>query len=225
MEWIAKLKYLAPRDPGPFVIRRLTKAEPGTRCATCTECRCRSPTSRWSRRWAASNLFSAAVELLEVANKVAGQVMAPVGQALRQFRTAWRDAARGRGSPAARQACSLARCGPATACGEGVGRVVGIFELGQENKLDYTASLGHVEGGPGHLLYHAGRRSGPKEASCCWTISSCPDFYLWSAPPDAELAALADRARCRSRGVVGAGETMLNDRARGRCTTVSALSG
>ena len=27
--WIGKLKYLAPRDPGPFVIRRLTKAEYG----------------------------------------------------------------------------------------------------------------------------------------------------------------------------------------------------
>ena len=29
VEWIGKLKYLAPRDPGPFVIRRLTKAEYG----------------------------------------------------------------------------------------------------------------------------------------------------------------------------------------------------
>ena len=27
IEWIGKLKYLAPRDPGPFVIRRLTKTE------------------------------------------------------------------------------------------------------------------------------------------------------------------------------------------------------
>ena len=28
-EWIDKLKYLAPRDPGPFVIRRLTPVEYG----------------------------------------------------------------------------------------------------------------------------------------------------------------------------------------------------
>ena len=27
IEWIGKIKYLAPRDPGPFVIRRLTKTE------------------------------------------------------------------------------------------------------------------------------------------------------------------------------------------------------
>jgi len=28
-EWIGKLKYLAPRDPGPYVIRRLSKVEYG----------------------------------------------------------------------------------------------------------------------------------------------------------------------------------------------------
>ena len=27
IEWVGKIKYLAPRDPGPFVIRRLTKTE------------------------------------------------------------------------------------------------------------------------------------------------------------------------------------------------------
>ena len=27
IKWIGKIKYLAPRDPGPFVIRRLTKTE------------------------------------------------------------------------------------------------------------------------------------------------------------------------------------------------------
>src|SRR5262249_33751383 len=29
VEWMAKLKFLSPKDPGPFVIRRLTKVEYG----------------------------------------------------------------------------------------------------------------------------------------------------------------------------------------------------
>jgi hypothetical protein len=29
MDWVAKVKYLSPKDPGPFVIRRLTKVEYG----------------------------------------------------------------------------------------------------------------------------------------------------------------------------------------------------
>ena len=29
VDWIAKIKFLSPKDPGPFVIRRLTKVEYG----------------------------------------------------------------------------------------------------------------------------------------------------------------------------------------------------
>ena len=84
-EWIGKLKYLAPRDPGPFVIRRLTKAEYGN---TLRDLYGVSPSvtdilpDEAVGEGYLNSISPLQSELfLEVANKVVGQVMAPAGQA------------------------------------------------------------------------------------------------------------------------------------------------
>ena len=150
-EWIGKLKYLAPRDPGPFVIRRLTKAEYGNTLRDLYGV-APSVTDSLPDEVVGEGFLNSISPLqselfLEVANKVVGQVMAPAGQAPTavQKRLFGETPPEGADLPkAARQvARSLARDAyrrPPTE--KELDVLVGIFDLGQENKLDYMASLG-----------------------------------------------------------------------------------
>jgi len=45
VDWIPKAKFLSPKDPGPFVIRRLTRSSTATRSMISTESIRRSPVS------------------------------------------------------------------------------------------------------------------------------------------------------------------------------------
>ena len=228
VEWIGKLKYLAPRDPGPFVIRRLTKAEYGNTLRdlygvlpSVTDI---LPDEAVGEGYLNSISPLQSELFLEVANKVVGQVIAAAGQAPTavQKRLFGETPPEGADLPkAARQvARSLARDAyrrPPTE--KELDVLVGIFELGQENKLDYMASLGlmwkAVLVSPQFLFITPAGAVDSKESIVPldnFQLAARISYLVWSAPPDAELAALADRGALQKPEVLRAQvKRMLND--------------
>ena len=217
IEWIGTLKYLAERDPGPFVIRRLSKVEYANTLHDLYDV---SPSI-------ADNLPEEVVgegylnsvsplqtELfLEIANEVIDQVVAPAGQpptALQQRLFGdtppegadLGEAARGVARDLARQAY---RRPPTEA---ELDFLVGIYELGRENDLDYTASLAlmwkAVLISP-QFLFITPVTDVEFEAKIVpldnYQLASRLSYLLWSAPPDAELSELADRGEKNIEGL------------------------
>lgn len=169
IEWIGKLKYLAPRDPGPFVIRRLSKVEYGN---TLHDLYGVDPSIADSLpeevvgEGYLNSISPLQSELfLDIANKVIEEVLP--GEGLYDGLPVRRNEATGDGQEVGRTAeirrrlfgeipsdesqyreaarkvaRSLARDAyrrPPTEAELDV--LVGIFDLGRENQLSYTASL------------------------------------------------------------------------------------
>jgi len=208
-EWIGKLKYLAPRDPGPFVIRRLTPVEYGN---TLRDLYGVDPSiaGRLPEEVVGEGYLNSISPLqselfLELANKVVEEVVAPKGKAPTtvQKRLFGEVPAKGADLRAAARkvARSLARDAyrrPPTEAELDV--LVDIFDLARENKLDYTASLGlmlkAVLVSP-QFLFITPAGAVPADERIVRVddhqLASRLSYLLWSAPPDAELSALADK--------------------------------
>ena len=207
-EWIDKLKYLAPRDPGPFVIRRLTPVEYGN---TLRDLYGVDPSiaDKLPEEVVGEGYLNSISPLqselfLELANKVVEQVVSPEGKAPTAVQKRLFGEAPPQGSDlrkAARKvARSLARDAYRRPPAEGeLDVLVDIFDLARENDLHYTASLGlmlkAVLVSPQFLfITPAGEvESGERIVRVDdHRLASRLSYLLWSAPPDAELAALAD---------------------------------
>ncbi len=209
IEWIGMLKYLAPRDPGPFVIRRLSKVEYGN---TLHDLYGVDPSivDSLPEEVVGEGYLNSVSPLqselfLDIANKVLDQVVAPEGQSPTKvqerllgelppdgadLRVAARDVARS-------LACDAYRRPPTEA---ELDVLVGIFELGRENKLSYTASLGLMWKGilvsPQFLFVTPAGEVDSKDSVVPlddYQLASRLSYLLWSAPPDAELSGLADK--------------------------------
>jgi len=207
-EWIDKLKYLAPRDPGPFVIRRLTPVEYGN---TLRDLYGVDPSisDKLPEEVVGEGYLNSISPLqselfLELANKVIEQAVVPEGKAPTAVQKRLFGEAPPQGSDlrkAARKvARSLARDAYRRPPTEGeLDVLVDIFDLARENDLNYTASLGlmlkAVLVSPQFLfITPAGEvESGERIVRVDdHRLASRLSYLLWSAPPDAELAALAD---------------------------------
>ena len=209
IQWIGKLKYLSPRSPGPFVMRRLSRTEYAN---TLHDLYGVNPSiaDRLPEEVVGEGYLNSISPLqselfLEIANEVVGQVVAPEGKAPTpvQKRLFGRKPPKGADlRPAARQvARSLAREAyrrPPTEAELDV--LVDVFDLARSNGLDYTASLGlllkAVLVSPQFLfIAPAGEsRSGePTVRLDDHHLASRLSYLLWSAPPDGELSALADK--------------------------------
>ena len=208
-EWIGQLKYLSPKDPGPFVIRRLTPVEYGN---TLRDLYGVDPSiaDRLPEEVVGEGYLNSISPLqselfLDLANKVVEQVVAaeggePTAVQERLFGEVPPEGADLR-EAARKVARSLARDAyrrPPTEAELEV--LVDIFDLARENDLDYTASLGlmlkAVLVSPQFLfITPAGKiQSGERIARVDdHQLASRLSYLLWSAPPDAELAALADK--------------------------------
>ncbi len=218
VQWIGKLKYLAERDPGPFVIRRLSKVEYGN---TLHDLYGVSPSIADSLpeevvgEGYLNSVSPLQTELfLEIANKVIDQVVAPAGQPPTkvQQRLFGETPPEGAdlGEAARRVARSLARRAyrrPPTEAE--LDLLVSIFELGRENNLDYTASLAlmwkAVLVSP-QFLFITPVVETEYESEIVpldnHQLASRLSYLLWSAPPDAELSELADRGELQKSEVL-----------------------
>lgn len=228
LEWIGKLKYLAPRDPGPFVLRRLSKTEYSNTLHDLYGVP-RSIAASLPDEVVGEGYLNSISPLqselfLEIANKVVDQVVATKGDPPTEIqkrlfgempsdgadlRKAARDVARSLARKAYRR--------PPTEAELDV--LVSVFDLGRENKLGYTESLSlmwkAILVSPQFLFITPASEVDSKAKIVPlddYQLASRLSYLLWSAPPDAELTKLADQGELHKLEVLKAQvERLLND--------------
>ena len=218
LDRLGQLKFLSPPDPGPFVIRRLTKVEYGNTLhdlfgvdpAVTREL----PDEVVGQGYLNSLSPLQSEQYLGIANAVVEQILAPEGApptAVQQrlfgptpaegadVRAAVREIAR----PLARSAF---RRPPMDS---ELDVLVGVFDLGRENKLTYSAALGlmlkAVLVSP-QFLYITPAVEAPADSKIValddHQLASRLSYLLWATMPDAELATLADTGRLHEPAVL-----------------------
>ncbi|PQO26420.1 hypothetical protein C5Y96_20145 [Blastopirellula marina] len=220
IEWIGKLKYLAPRDPGQFVLRRLSKVEYSN---TLHDLYGVSPLIADSlpEEVVGEGYLNSISPLqsemfLDIANKVVTQIVVPEGDPPTEvqkrlfgevpsegtdLRAAARDVARSLARDAYRR--------PPTEMELDV--LVSIFDLGRENQLGYVESLclmwKAILVSPQFLFItpavevDSNAKIVPLDD---FQLASRLSYLLWSSPPDAELSAIADKGELHKPEVLRA---------------------
>lgn len=228
VESIAKLKYLAPRDPGPFVMRRLNRTEYGNTIEALygidPSIADRLPDEVEGEGFLNSISPLQSELFLELANAVIEKVVSPTGTPATEVQKRlfgetpkieadYRDAAR----VVARRLARNAYRRPPTESELEV--LIDIFDLARENQQDYPASLGLVLKAilvsPQFLFLTPVESQNTEDAIQPlddFQLASRLSYLLWAAPPDAELAALADEGKLHETEVLGGQiERMLRD--------------
>ena len=208
VDWIQELKYLSEKDPGRFVLRRLTKVEYGNTLRDLFDV---DPSiadglpDEVSGEGYLNSLSPLQLEqYLEIANRVLGRIVAPEGEPPTEVQqrlfgepaaleTGSRETAREVARSLARQAYRR----PATEAELDV--LLEAFDLGRQNGLPYEQSL--------HLMLKAVLVSpqflfitpvGEVESETGivpldnYQLASRLSYLLWATMPDEELVLLAD---------------------------------
>lgn len=227
-EWVGMVKYLSPQDPGPFVLRRLTKVEFGNTLhdlygvdpAIVAELPDDVPGEGYL------NTFSPlqTEQYLAIANAVLDRVLGPKDRPPTEAQKKLfgeppadgeeRDAATVFARTQARRAFRR----PPT--DEEVQALLKVFDLAQANKLSYPASLRltlkAVLVSPQFLFItpakvaEAGKTIVPLDD---YHLASRLSYFLWATMPDAELADLAEKGKLHEPEVLRAQvKRMLADR-------------
>lgn len=209
LAWIGQIKFLSPKDPGPFVLRRLTKAEYGNTLhdlfGVDPAIARGLPDEVFGEGYLNTLSPLQSEQYLGIAHEVVDRILAPADapptplqrQLLGEPPAPGADA-----RAAARQvARSLARAAyrrPPTEAELDV--LGGVFDLGREHHLAYPAALGlmlkAVLVSPQFLFITPATEvaAGPAIVPLDdYQLASRLSYLLWARPPDAELAGLADR--------------------------------
>lgn len=231
-EWLPKLKFLSDKDPGPFVIRRLTKTEYAN---TLRDLFGVDPSiaeglpDEVSGQGYLNSLSPLQLEqYLAIAKKVVSQIVAPPGRP----RTAtekrlFGPSAKPAGDPrqAARKAArSLARKAyrrPPTEAELDV--LVAAFDLGTRNKLAYPQAL-HlmleaVLVSPQFLFITPAGEAEPDTGIVPldgYQLASRLSYLLWATMPDEELMTLAGSGKLHEPAILRAQTKRLLDDPRSR---------
>lgn len=220
LDIIAKTKYLSTKDPGPFVIRRLTKTEYGNTlhdllgvdAAVAAELPDEVPGEGYMN--SLSPLQSE--QYLSIANEALTRALAAPGapptavqkRLLGEAPAAGADLRAEAGKIARSLARSAYRRPPSAA---EVATLVAVFELGRANKLDHAASLRlmlkAVLVSPQFLFI-----TPAKEAAADEKIVPLDDhqlaarlsYLLWATMPDAQLSELADVGKLHEPAILKA---------------------
>ena len=232
IEWIGKIKYLVPRDPGPFVIRRLTKTEYANTLRDfygVDSSIADSLPKEVEGEGFLNSISPLQSELfLGIANKVIAQVVSPEGKVPTAVQkrlfgetptegSDLRKAARGVASSLARNAYRR----PTTEAELDV--LADVYDLARDNDLNHSAALGlmlkAVLVSPQFLFITPAGEPESTESIVLLDdhqLASRLSYLLWSAPPDAELAALADKSELHKLEVLRAQVNRLLKDARSR---------
>lgn len=223
--WVEKIKFLSPQDPGPFVLRRLTKAEYGNTLRdlfgvdpavaadlpddVAGEGYLNTLSPLQTEQYLA--IAAAVVDRLKgsaTEKKLFGDPPTtgdPRGAARKTIRSLARTAFRRPASEAE------------------VETLLKVFDLGQANKLSYTASmrlvLKAVLVSPQFLFITPGREAEAGKAIVPLDdhhLASRLSYFLWATVPDAELSALADAGKLHEPEVLRAQVKRLLDDPRSR---------
>jgi hypothetical protein len=205
---VGKIKYLASRDPGPFVIRRLTKTEYANTLRDLygvDDSIADSLPEEVVGEGFLNSISPLQSELfLGIANQVIEEITAPQGQAptavqKRIFGTLPKKGADLR-KEARKVARSLARHAYRRPSSESeLDVLIDVYDLGRNNDLDHIGALSlmlkAVLVSPQFLFITPAGEPKSNEKIVPLDdhqLASRLSYLLWSAPPDAELSALAD---------------------------------
>ena len=228
VEWINKIKYLAPRDPGPFVLRRLTKTEYANTLADLLGVD-RSIADALPEEVVGEGFLNSISPLqselfLDVANQVIEEIIAPKGKAPTTVQIRLFGSLPSKGADLSKEARKVARSitrdayrRPASEAELDV--LIDVYDLGRKNDLDHTGSLSlmlkAVLVSPQFLFITPAGEAKPKEKIVLlddYQLASRLSYLLWAAPPDAELSALADKGELHKKVVLKAQtERLLKD--------------
>lgn len=223
-DWVAKVKFLSPKDPGSFVIRRLTKAEYGNTLhdlfgvdpAIVRDL----PDEVFGEGYLNTLSPLQMEQYLGIANEVLDRTLAPndapptdVQKRLfgespapgADVRAAARNVARSLARSAYRRPPSEAE----------LDVLLAVFDLGTQNKLSYPAALKlmlkAVLVSPQFLFItpeapaEAEAEAGPEIVPLDdFQLASRLSYLLWATMPDAELSALADNGKLHEPAVLKA---------------------
>ena len=220
LDWIAKIKFLSPKDPGPFVIRRLTKVEYGNTLhdlfgvdsAVAHEL----PDEVFGAGYLNTLSPLQSEQYLTIANDVLDRILAPndAPPTAVQKRLFGKPPAPGADLRAAAKkvARSLARNAYRRPPSESeLDVLLGVFDLGRENKLTYPAALRlmlkAVLVSPQFLFITPAKE--PESGHTIvplddYQLASRLSYLLWATMPDAELSALADSGKLHEPAVLKA---------------------
>lgn len=232
IEWIGQTKYLAPRDPGPFVIRRLTKTEYANTLHDLYGVN-RSIADSLPEEVVGEGFLNSISPLqselfLGIANKVVDQVVASKGKAPTAIQKRLFGEPPPQGADLRKEAReiarSLARNGYRRPAADTELKVlVDVYDLARKNKLNHPAALGlmlkAVLVSPQFLFITPAKKTDPDKSIVFLDdhqLASRLSYLLWSAPPDADLSALAEKGELQKPDVLRAQvERLLNhDRSR-----------
>ncbi len=220
LDGIGRIKFLSSKDPGPFVIRRLTKAEYGNSLrslfgvdpAVADEL----PDEVFGAGYLNSLSPLQSEQYLAIANEVLDRVLssgdAPPTKLEKRLFGKTPQAGSDQRIAASKVARSIAREAYRRPPAEAeLDVLLQVFDLGRENKLSYPAALRlmlkailvspqflfitpAVEAEPGHEIV-------PLDD---YQLASRLSYLLWATLPDTELSALADRGRLHEPAVLKA---------------------
>lgn len=224
-EWIARVKYLSPRDPGDFVIRRLTKVEYGN---TLRDLLGVDPSvaAALPEEVAGEGYLNAisplqAEQYLEIANEALSRALGPPDGPATKLRAKLFGAAPAPGVDPRREAEKVARAFARSAyrrppSDEEIAVLLRVFDLGRESKLSHPDSLRLMLKAAlvsPQFLFITPARQAPADKTVVplddHQLASRLSYFLWSTMPDAELAALADQGKLHDPAVLRAQVTRL----------------
>ncbi|HSJ01810.1 MAG TPA: DUF1592 domain-containing protein [Verrucomicrobium sp.] len=220
MDAIAKIKFLSPKDPGPFVIRRLTKAEYGNTLRDLygvnPSIAQALPDEVFGEGYMNTLSPLHLEEYLAIANQVLDKILAPPDAPPTELQKRLLGEAPAAGTDPRAAAKDIARAlarsayrrPPAEAELETLLRV---FDLATQNKLAYPAAVRlmfkAVLVSPQFLFItpaaeiDANRTIVPLDD---YQLASRLSYLLWAASPDKQLLQLADQGKLRELTVLKA---------------------
>lgn len=218
IEWTTKVKYLNPKDPGAFVIRRLNKVEYGNTLrdllgvdpAVAKDLPDEVPGEGYLNNLSPVQTEQYLVIANQALNRALGPQEGPITDKQKQLFGATPSADSDLREAAKIVASSFARKAyrrPATA--EELEVLLRVFDLARDNKLDYPASLRlmvkAVLVSP-QFLFITPATAPPKNQPIVplddYQLAARLSYFLWSTMPDAELSALADRGKLSDPAVL-----------------------
>ena len=211
MEAIGLIKYLSPKDPGPFVIRRLTKTEYGNTLRDLfgvdPGVADDLPDEVFGEGYLNSLSPLLSEQYLGIAKEVLDQILAPEGSPptemqKRLFGEKPASKEEEAAKSVARSLAKMAYRRPPSKTEVEV--LLKVFKLGRDSKLSYQSSLRlmlkAVLVSPQFLFItpsqkpESGKSIVPLDDH---QLASRLSYLLWATMPDAELAALADAGKLR----------------------------
>ncbi len=218
VDWMGTIKFLSPKDPGAFVIRRLTKMEYGNTLRDLFGVdpiiAAELPDEVFGEGYLNTLSPLQSEQFLSIANEVLNQILAPKDHPPTETQKRLFGDTPASGSDrrtAARViAIQLTRNAYRRPASEAeLELLLRVFDLGQENKLDYPETLRlmlkAVLVSPQFLFITPGKEPEVGQAIVPlddYQLASRLSYLLWATMPDAELSALADAEKLHDRSVL-----------------------